>query len=328
MKFTDYLAEATNAKLGKLLGGMAEGCKVISHMVNNAGLLDVLGSQEATNVQGEEVQKLDKLTNEILEDYLRASETCAGYVSEENEHLVTLNVDGIYTVAADPLDGSSNIEVCAPIGTIFSINERVSLTGGDVVDADFLQKGRNTKAAGYFIYGSSTILVLTVGHGVNGFTLNTQDNEFYLSHPGITMPAKGKIYSINQGNIEKFDDGLKGFLAYCSAVDKESSRPYSLRYIGSMIGDVHRNLLKGGIFIYPANKGEAKGKLRLLYECIPMSFVTEQAGGESSDGKQRILDIQPMDFHERSAIYIGSKNLVEKVGEFLKAGNAAHHKGQ
>ena len=322
MKFNDYLAEATSNNLAMLLIGMAEGCKVISHMVNNAGLLDVLGSHDTTNVQGEEVQKLDDLTNKILMDYLKASETCAGYVSEENEHLVTLNVDGTYTVAADPLDGSSNIEVCAPIGTIFCINERVSLKGGEVVEADFLQKGRNAKAAGYFIYGSSTILVLTVGKGVNAFTLNTKDNEFYLSHSHIHIPAKGKIYSINQGNIEKFDDGLKGFLSYCSTVDKESSRPYSLRYIGSMIGDVHRNLLKGGIFIYPANKGETKGKLRLLYECIPMSFVTEQAGGEATDGNQRLLDVQPTGFHERSAIYIGSKNLVEKVGEFMRGSKA------
>lgn len=317
-KFSDFLTDNTNIKLNKLLLALAEGCKVISHMVNNAGLLDVLGSNENTNVQGEEVQKLDDLTNKILMDYLKASETCAGYISEENEHLETLNADGVYTVAADPLDGSSNIEVAAPIGTIFSINERHSLAGGPVVDADFLQKGKNTKAAGYFIYGSSTILVITVGKGVHGFTLNTQDNEFYLSHPNIIIPAKGKTYSINQGNIEKFDTGIKDFLSHCSTIDKESSRPYSLRYIGSMIGDIHRNLLKGGIFIYPANKGEAKGKLRLLYECIPMSFVTEQAGGEATDGKQRILDLQPTGFHERSAIFIGSKNLVQKAAEFLK----------
>jgi len=317
MKFSEFLQETTNIKLAKLLLSMAEGCKVISHMVNNAGLLDVLGSKDVTNVQGEEVQKLDNLTNEILMDYLRASETCAGYVSEENEHLVTLNAEGVYTVAADPLDGSSNIEVAAPIGTIFSINERLSLHGSEVVEADFLQKGRNTKAAGYFIYGSSTILVLSVGQGVHGFTLNTQDNEFYLSHPTINIPVKGKTYSINQGNVEKFDDGLKNFLSHCSAVDKDSSRPYSLRYIGSMIGDIHRNLLKGGIFIYPANKGEAKGKLRLLYECIPMSFITEKAGGEATDGKHRILDLQPTGFHERSAIFIGSKNMVQTAGEFL-----------
>lgn len=318
-KFSDYVEETVDIKLGKLLLSLAEGCKVISHMVNNAGLLDVLGSNEVTNVQGEEVQKLDDLSNKILMDYLQASETCAGYVSEENEHLITLNAGGTYTVAADPLDGSSNIEVAAPIGTIFSVNERISNKGNDVEESDFLQRGNHTKAAGYFIYGSSTILVVSTGKGVSGFTLNTQDNEFYLSHPQIVIPAKGKIYSINQGNVEKFDDGLKAFLAHCSTVDKDTSRPYSLRYIGSMIGDIHRNLLKGGIFIYPANKGETKGKLRLLYECIPMSFVTEQAGGEATDGKERILDLQPTDFHERSAIFIGSKNLVQKALEFLNA---------
>jgi len=317
MKFSEFLQETTNVKLGKLLLSLADGCKVISHMVSNAGLLDVLGSQDFTNVQGEEVQKLDDLSNKILMDYLQASETCAGYISEENEDLVTLNPAGVYTVAADPLDGSSNIEVAAPIGTIFSINERLSLNGSEVVEADFLQKGRNTKAAGYFIYGSSTILVISIGSGVHGFTLNTQDNEFYLSHPVIQIPVKGKTYSINQGNIEKFDDGVKGFLAHCSIIDKESSRPYSLRYIGSMIGDIHRNLLKGGIFMYPANKGETKGKLRLLYECIPMSYITEKAGGEATDGKERILDLQPTGFHERSAIFIGSKNMVQTAGEFL-----------
>lgn len=319
MKFSDYVAETTNLKLGKLLISLAEGCKVISHMVNNAGLLDVLGSHDVTNIQGEEVQKLDDLTNKILMDYLKASEICAGYISEENEHLETLNPDGVYTLAADPLDGSSNIEVAAPIGTIFAVNHRLSPKGHEVEERDFLQKGTNTKAAGYFIYGSSTILVLSVGEGVSGFTLNTQDNEFYLSHPHIVMPPKGKTYSINQGNIEKFDDGLKNFLSHCSTVDKESSRPYSLRYIGSMIGDIHRNLLKGGIFIYPANKGEVKGKLRLLYECIPMSFITEQAGGEATDGKQRILDLQPTGFHERSAIFIGSRNMVQKAAEFLNS---------
>jgi fructose-1,6-bisphosphatase I len=318
-KFSDFATESADINLGKLLLALAEGCKVISHMVNNAGLLDVLGANDTTNVQGEEVQKLDDLTNKILMDYLKASETCAGYISEENEHHVTLNADGIYTVAADPLDGSSNIEVAAPIGTIFSVNERLTLRGGEVEEKDFLQKGIYTKAAGYFIYGSSTILVISTGNGVMGFTLNTQDNEFYLSHPHIHIPVKGKTYSINQGNVEKFDDGLRNFLNHCSTVDMESSRPYSLRYIGSMIGDIHRNLLKGGIFIYPANKGETKGKLRLLYECIPMSFITEQAGGEATDGHQRILDLQPTGHHERSAIFIGSKSMVQQAMGFLHA---------
>ena len=316
-KLTDFIADNTNIDLAKLLIALAEGCKVISHVVNNVGLSDIIGHTGSTNVQGEDVQKLDELTNKILTDYLTASETCAGFVSEENEHIMTLNPNGRYTIAVDPLDGSSNIDVAAPIGTIFSVNERLTAPGGEVQGADFLQKGTMTKAAGYVVYGSSTIFIFSTGKGVNGFTLHTPDNEFYLSHPDITIPELGKIYSVNQGNIQKFDDGVKNFLAYCSQVDKESSRPYSLRYIGSMIGDIHRNLIKGGIFIYPANKGETKGKLRLLYECIPMSFVIEQAGGKATDGKIRILDIQPTDFHERTAIFIGSKSLVEKAMEFL-----------
>ncbi len=315
----DFLADGVDLGLAKLLLALAEGCKVISHLVNNAALSDIIGSQGSQNVQGEEVQKLDDLTNKILMDYLKASETCAGFVSEENETMVTINPQGTYTVATDPLDGSSNIEVAAPIGTIFCVNERMSAKG-EVAVGDFLQKGNRAKAAGYFIYGSSTILVLTTGKGVNAFTLATQDNNFYLSHPIISTPANGKIYSINQGNVAKFDDGLKNFLNYCAEINKADSRPYSLRYIGSMIGDIHRNMIKGGIFIYPANKGEAKGKLRLLYECIPMSMVIEQAGGLATDGQQRILDIQPSDFHERTAIFIGSKDLVEKAMSFLSAG--------
>jgi fructose-1,6-bisphosphatase I len=314
----NHLEETCGIELTKLLLALAEGCKVISHLVNNAGLSDILGLHNSTNVHGEEVQKLDAFTNKILTDYLTASETCAGYVSEENENMVTLNPFGRYVASVDPLDGSSNIDVAAPIGTIFSINERLTASG-DVHPADFLQPGTRAKAAGYVIYGSSTMLVLTTGKGVNGFTLSTLKNEFYLSHPDITFPPSAKIYSINQGNIEKFDDGVKGFLGWCTATQKDEGRPFSLRYIGSMIGDIHRNMLKGGIFMYPANKGETKGKLRLLYECIPMAFITEQAGGAAYDGTQRILEIEPHDFHERCAIFAGSKNLVDKAMEFMKS---------
>ena len=189
---------------------------------------------------------------------------------------------------------------------------------GTVDDEDFFQTGNKTTAAGYFIYGSSTILILSTGNGVNGFTLNTENQQYYLSHPDIKIAESGKIYSLNQGNISKFDDGVKNFVAYCTDNDKATSRPYSLRYIGSMVGDIQRTLIKGGIFIYPANKGEKKGKLRLLYECIPMSYIAEQAGGKGTDGHQRILDIQPTELHERTAIFIGSKNLVDKAHEFLK----------
>jgi fructose-1,6-bisphosphatase I len=311
----EFLESTVSTDLAKLLTAIAEGCKVISGLVNNAGVSDILGEFGSTNVHGERVQKLDDLTNKILMDYLGGCVYCAGYFSEENDDIATLNTGGKYTVAVDPLDGSSNIDVAAPIGTIFCINQRLSAEG-KVNAADFLQQGNKARSAGYVVYGSSTVLVLTTGNGVNGFTLNTIDNVFYLSHPHMVTPAKGKIYSVNQGNISKFDETVTDFINYCTAVVKEDSRPYSLRYIGSMIGDIHRNLLKGGIFLYPANKGETKGKLRLLYECIPMSFITEQAGGVATDGCNRILDLQPVDLHERSAIFIGSKNLVEKAMEF------------
>ncbi len=317
-KLADFLTTQTNLELSKVVISLAEGCKLIGKLVNNAGISDVTGTTGTTNVQGETVQKLDDLSNKILMDYLRASEACAGYLSEENEGVVTLNEGGVYTIAVDPLDGSSNIDVVAPIGTIFCINERLT-EKCEVNEADFLQKGNVAKAAGYFVYGSSTVLVITVGKGVYGFTLGTEDQEFYLSHSDIKTPANGKIYSINQGNAAKFDEKVNALLAYVTAVDKETSRPYSLRYIGSMVGDLHRNLLKGGIFIYPANKGETKGKLRLLYECIPMALLVEQAGGDATDGHQRILDLQPVELHERTAVYIGSKNLVAKAAEFLKA---------
>ncbi len=316
-KLPEFLTNSGNLELAKLLISLAEGCKQIGRFVNNAAITGITGSTGTTNVQGEAVQKLDELSNNILMDYLRASETCAGYLSEETEGIFTLNPQGKYTVAVDPLDGSSNIDVVAPIGTIFSINERIS-GHGEVNEKDFLQTGRATKAAGYVVYGSSTILVLTLGQGVFGFTLGTDDLEFYLSHPDIKTPAHGKIYSINQGNGVKFDEPVKNFLTYCTTIDNETSRPYSLRYIGSMVGDLHRNLLKGGIFIYPANKGTTKGKLRLLYECIPMSFIIEQAGGQATDGCQHILDIKPEELHERSAIYIGSRDMVNKAMEFLK----------
>ncbi len=313
-----FLEGTTNIELAKVIYSLAEGCKIINGFVRNAALADITGATGNTNVQGEAVQKLDALSNQILMDYLKASETCAGYLSEENEGIVTLNENGKYTIAVDPLDGSSNIDVAAPIGTIFAVNERNS-SAGAVTEADFLQKGSAAKAAGYFIYGSSTILVLAMGNSVNGFTLSSADNQFQLSHPEIKIPDTGKIYSVNQGNYEKFDDSLKSFISWCTDIDKNTSRPFSLRYIGSMVGDIHRTLLKGGIFIYPANKGESKGKLRLLYECIPMSFIVEQAGGKATNSKQRILDIQPAEFHERSAVFIGSGYLVEKVHEFGKA---------
>jgi fructose-1,6-bisphosphatase I len=317
MKLLEYMVANAPVELTRVVLSLAEGCKVIAKSVNNAGLADILGTTGETNVQGETVQKLDDYSNKVIMDFLKVSETCAGYLSEENEGIVTISPNGTYIISVDPLDGSSNIDVVAPIGTIFNICERLSTKGSAATEADFYQKGNATKAAGYVIYGSSTMMVISIGKGVQGFTLSTQDGDFYLSHPDMTIPAKGKIYSLNQGNIGKYTDGLKNYINWCSESDKETSRPYSLRYIGSMVGDMHRNFIKGGIFIYPANKGEAKGKLRLLYECIPMSYLAEQAGGKATDGKERILDLQPVELHERTAIYIGSAETVTHCMSFL-----------
>ncbi|MCS6933751.1 MAG: class 1 fructose-bisphosphatase [Chitinophagales bacterium] len=315
----DFIATRADQGLTNVLLSLAECTKMISRLVSQAGISDILGATGTVNFQGETVQKLDELSNRMLMDYLRAGGACAGYLSEENEGVVTLQEGGQYVVAVDPLDGSSNIDVAAPIGTIFSVHRRLSASG-QVSEADFLQPGRDAVAAGYVVYGSSTVLMLSVGEGVYGFTFHAADNSYYLTYNGVKIPAAGKIYSVNQGNSAKFDEGLKRYLEWCIQSDKDTGRPYSLRYIGSMVGDLHRTLLKGGIFIYPANKGEAKGKLRLLYECVPMSYLVEQAGGRATDGKVRILDIIPAEIHERSAIYIGSAENVKRCEEFLHGG--------
>lgn len=310
-----FLEETTAPELTKLLMAIAEGTRVLSHAVRNIGVLNLSGTTGVTNIQGETVQKLDDFSNNVLMDLCKASGVCAGYLSEENEGIMTLNEEGTYIVSVDPLDGSANIDIAAPVGTIFAIQKRVT-PKGEVNAADFLQKGTETIAAGYAIYGSSTILVFSTGEGVNIFALSSDDNHYYKSNTNITIPTNGKIYSLNQGNLSKFETVAQQFVEWCMLHDKDSSRPYSLRYIGSMVGDMHRTFLKGGVFMYPAAKGETRGKLRLLYECIPMSFLTEQAGGKAIDGKQRVLDIQPTELHERCAIVIGCKNMVAKYEEF------------
>ena len=309
-------------ELSTLLRDIGLACKFINKQVNKAGLVDILGAHGAVNVQGEEQMKLDIFANEVLINVLRNSSDCAGIASEENDSYVAFedehSINSKYVVMFDPLDGSSNIDVNASIGTIFCIYKRVSPLGKPCNETDFLQKGKNIMAAGYVIYGSSTMMVYATRLGVNGFTLEPSVGEFCLSHKDMKCPEDGKIYSINQGNSSKYDTKLLQFLQYCMEDDKETSRPYSHRYIGSMVADLHRTLIKGGLFMYPADTKSVKGKLRLLYECNPMSYIIEMAGGIGSDGQNAILDIEPCELHQRVPIYIGSKKMVEKALDFLK----------
>lgn len=304
-------------ELSSLLRDIALAGKIINKQVRKAGLSDILGKQGTSNIQGEEQMKLDVIADETLIHVLKNSTDCAGIASEENDDHVsyedTFSANSKYVVLFDPLDGSSNIDVNASIGTIFSIYRRVSELGTTCTEADFLQPGNKLMAAGYIIYGSSTMMVYATRLSVNGFTLEPSIGEFCLSHPNIKCPENGKIYSVNQGNMNKFSDGLKSYLEYCMEVNKEEGRPYSHRYIGSMVGDLHRTLIKGGLFMYPADKSSPNGKLRLQYECNPMAFIVEAAGGIASNGDIDILDIVPTELHQRVPVYIGSKKMVEKV---------------
>lgn len=307
-------------ELSRLLRDIGLAAKIVNREVNKAGLVDILGTTGAINVQGEEVKKLDVYANKRFIAALKLGGECCGIASEENKDFIVIHDEisknARYVVALDPLDGSSNIDVNVSVGTIFSIYRRAS-SGGTCILEDFLQKGSKQAAAGYIVYGSSTMLVYTTGHGVNGFTLDPSIGEFCLSHPNMQIPKAGKIYSINQGNFISFSEGVKEYIRYCKQEDKTTNRPYSLRYIGSMVADIHRNLISGGIFIYPATKDAPRGKLRLLYECNPMSFIVEQAGGRATDGFKRIQDIEPKELHQRTPIFIGSEEMVLKAEEFM-----------
>lgn len=309
-------------ELSSLLRDIGLACKMVNKQVRKAGLVDILGKHGATNVQGEEQMKLDIYANETLISILKNSTDCAGIASEENDDHVcyedTFSANSKYVVLFDPLDGSSNIDVNAPIGTIFAIYRRVSELGQPCTKEDFIQAGNRLMAAGYVIYGSSTMMVYATKLGVNGFTLEPSIGEFCLSHPDMKCPENGKIYSLNQGNSSKYDDGLRSYLNYCMEADKATDRPFSHRYIGSMVADMHRTLIKGGIFIYPADASSPNGKLRLQYECNPMAFLIEAAGGKASSGSGNILDITPTELHQRTPIFIGSKNMVAKALEFVK----------
>lgn len=310
----------SSGELSRLINSIRLAAKVVSHQVNKAGLVDIIGAAGETNIQGEDQQKLDVVANEKFIATLKNREIVCGIASEENDDFIT--VEGYnddhqnkYVVLIDPLDGSSNIDVNVSVGTIFSIYRRITKAGTPVTLADFLQPGRNQVAAGYIIYGTSTMLVYTTGHGVNGFTLNPAIGTFYLSHPDMQFPKEGQIYSVNEGNYVHFSQGVKDYIKYCQ--QEEGNRPYTSRYIGSLVSDIHRNMIKGGIYIYPKSAKNKKGKLRLLYECNPMAFITEQAGGKASDGRTPILDLQPQELHERAPFFCGSRSMVEKAEEFI-----------
>lgn len=300
-----------SGELSQLLRDIALASKVVNREVNKAGLIDIMGPMGSQNTGGEQQQKLDVLANiRFTRALTKGGEACA-LISEETESYVDLNNEGRYVIAIDPLDGSSNIDVNVSIGTIFSIYRRKSTVGQPIQDEDILQTGDEQVAAGYILYGSSTMLVYTTGHGVNGFTYESTLGEYVLSHPNMKIPEAGKIYSINEGSSNSFSKPVLQYIQFCK------DNQYTARYIGSLVADFHRNLLKGGIYIYPATAKDKNGKLRLMYECNALAFLAEQAGGSASNGISRILEIKPRDLHQRTPFYVGSKKMVEKAVSFI-----------
>ena len=308
-------------ELAGLLRDIGLAAKRVNVEVNKAGLVDILGDTGNVNVQGEEVKKLDEFANDQFTRVLRHGISCAGIASEELDDVVIfdneISRNSKYICMFDPLDGSTNIDVNVSIGTIFSVYRRVSETGSSLTIKDFLQPGMRQVAAGYIIYGSSTILVYATKRGVNGFTLDQSIGEFCLSHPNIRCPETGRMYSVNHGNFFQYSEEVKAYIDICQRKNKSNGGPYTQRYIGSMVSDIHRNLIKGGIFMYPVTSTKPKGKLRLLYECNPLAYIIEIAGGKATDGTQRILEKQPTELHERTPLFIGSAAMMAELEECL-----------
>ncbi len=307
-------------ELSRLLRDIAIAAKIVNREINKAGLVDMIGHVGTTNIQGEKQKKLDVYADQQFIAALTSGGECCIIATEEEEEIIHIDspvsANAKYIVCIDPMDGSSNTDVNVAVGTVFSIYRRKSLEGKASI-TDVLQKGTEQVAAGYIIYGSSTMLVYTTGKGVNGFTLDPSIGEFCLSHPEMKIPETGVTYSINEGNYVHFPEGVKQYIKYCQVEDEGSERPYTSRYIGSMVGDIHRSLINGGIYIYPTTSRSPEGKLRLLYECNPMAFIIEQAGGKASTGFERILEIQPTEVHQRVPIFIGSIRMVEKAEEMM-----------
>lgn len=311
-------------ELTRLLSHIGLAAKIVNNMINRAGLeTGIIGAADNINVQGEIQQKLDVFANEAFTKALQVSGIVCGIASEEVKNIIIfddeLSREGNYVICIDPLDGSSNIDVNVSVGTIFSIYRRITPHGRTITEADFLQPGVNQVAAGYVIYGSSTMLVYTTGTGTTGFTYEPAIGEFCLSHDDMKTPENGRIYSVNEGNYLHFPQGVKKYIKYCQEIDAATDRPLTSRYIGSLVADFHRNLLKGGIYLYPPTAKTPHGKLRLLYECNPIAFLVEQAGGIATDGYgHRILEVKPTDIHQRIPFFVGSKEMVRTAEKFMQ----------
>jgi fructose-1,6-bisphosphatase I len=329
LTLNEFIVQQQNAfpyakgDLTRLLSHIVIAARIVNREVNMAGLVDILGETGEENIQGERVKKLDEFANEQFKAILGSSIEVCGLATEEEEDVVSFESDlsreGKYIVCMDPLDGSSNVDVNVSIGTVFCIYRRISDIGTASVAEDFLQPGTDQVAAGYVIYCSSTMLVYTTGLGVTGFTLDPSVGEFFVSHRKITMPSFGPTYSINEGNYINFPAGVKQYIKFCQEDDPSSYRPYTSRYIGSLVADFHRNMLKGGIYIYPQTKAYPEGKLRLTYECNPIAFLAEQAGGLATDGLgNRILEIQPESVHQRVPFFTGSTEMVRQAEAFMQ----------
>ena len=309
-------------ELSNLLRDIGLAAKRVNVEVNKAGLVDILGDAGKVNVQGEDVKKLDIFANNQFMGVLRHGISCAGICSEEMDEVMVFDDEvsnqSKYVCVFDPLDGSGNIDVNVSIGSIFGVYRRLSERGKPCVLEDFLQPGIKQVAAGYIIYGSSTMMVYATRRGVNGFTLDPSIGEFTLSHPEISCPENGKTYAVNHGNFFHYSEPVRKYIDGCQRKTEENGGPYSQRYIGSMVADVHRNLIKGGLFMYPATTARPEGKLRLLYECNPFAFIVEVAGGKATNGRERILDILPQSLHQRSPFFTGSRTMMEELETFLK----------
>ncbi len=313
---------AATGELSSLLRDIALAAKLINLEVNKAGLVDILGETGAVNIQGEQVKKLDMFANDQMIHVLRRGISCAGVISEELEEPVVfddkMSCNSKYIVAFDPLDGSSNIEYSISIGTIFAIYHRKSPQGTACTKEDFLIEGKSMVTAGYVIYGSSTLFVFATGRGVNGFTLDPSIGEFFLSHPNIKCPSKGKIVSVNYANLYNYSHGVQQYLLHCLQKNKEKEGAYGQRHVGSMVADLHRNLIQGGIFLNPASKAYPNGKLRLIYESNPWAFIYEQAGGKAITEEGRVLETKCDDLHQRTPLFIGSSSMIDELHEYLK----------